>query len=178
MFHRRSSEAGSGTWGRMISCLGCDGVCCRNYAVPLTHADISRLIMGGGRASEFVDWLPVGSMFSTYPDVRLDGGYHYMVLKRGEDGVCVLSVRRGKAIRCGVHGKHPLLCRLYPYGPDGKIASDRCGMVEHSKALKELALQSRAELEDYSAKVSGWNRNAQKGRSPVDFIDYLMSFSA
>jgi Fe-S-cluster containining protein len=162
----------------MDSCLSCDGNCCRSYTVPLTHFDLSRIISYGIPQHMSVDWLPVGSMFSTYPDVRLDDGYHYMVLKKVAGGACTFSVCDKESLRCGIHGNHPLLCRIYPYDLDGNLVSKMCKAVKPFRPLNDLLPQGRLELSDYSDKVSVWNRNRRKSRRPLDFITYLLDDAA
>jgi Fe-S-cluster containining protein len=158
----------------MAFCELCDGGCCRMYAVPLTHFDLLRI----GRVLEewafCVDWLPVGSLDCTHPDVRLSGGYYYMVLGRGEGGACALSEDKGGILRCSVHGSHPLLCRTYPFSHAGRLLPQaRCRGAVKPDGFDELMRLGRQELGEYRSQVESWNRLERPRRRPEDFIRFL-----
>jgi Fe-S-cluster containining protein len=155
----------------MASCERCDGGCCRIYVVPLTHADIKRLASCGLDPVDFVGWVSVGSLHSNHPDVRLDDGYHYMVMKRGPDGGCVLAKAKDGALRCSKWGAHPALCRMYPFTFEGEHTKRRCNVARPREADFEEALR---EMGGYIERVSLWNKKRRGVRSRREFLEYLM----
>jgi Fe-S-cluster containining protein len=159
----------------MVSCLRCDGNCCKRYFVTLTDTDVIRLFKSGSRLNDILDWIPVPSVYSTYPDVRLETGYHYMALKRKVDGACILSTRVEGAIRCGVHGNHPMLCRLFPYSLSGTLIGNTCLMSTSKKLIKPTITSGNSELCSYHKMVEYWNRNRITNRSTKEFIRFLLS---
>src|SRR6185369_5791774 len=59
---RQAAPMASGLGHLRFRCTGC-GTCCRDLRVPLTDADLRRLIDATGRAaSEIVAWLPTDSV--------------------------------------------------------------------------------------------------------------------
>ena len=162
----------------MESCLACDGVCCRVYRVPITGSDLRRIMEAGRSVGEFVGWLDVGSFDTSYPDVRLDDGYKYMVLARRQDGTCVLAKEEDGRLRCGIHGHHPLVCRIYPFNPfqGGLVRKPMCRRAGRPyKIIRELGQRNRAELKEYLAKVERWNRGRKKGRSADEFLEFILA---
>ena len=162
----------------MDSCMSCSGLCCRNYFVPLTCSDLRRLVSAGHEPSDFLDWIPVGSLDSTYPDVRLSDGYYYMVLGRRGDGACVFSVGCDGSLRCGVHGSHPIVCRLYPFDElsGGFKRKAACAVRrEPDFDVPGLGAQRRLEWGEYSSKVRAWNGRRVEARGREDFVRYVLS---
>lgn len=162
----------------MDECLGCAGDCCRRYRVPITHADLGRLSAEGLSAEDVVDWMPVGDFHNTYPDVRLDIGYQYMVLRVREDGACVLSKKDGRGrLLCTIHGRHPPLCRLYPLSQDGTPISHRkCGRkVRLRPDLASIVDERTLESGEYSKMVRSWNSRLRRSRKSRDFIEFILS---
>jgi Fe-S-cluster containining protein len=157
----------------MSSCGGCDGRCCRRFFVPLTGADVALIAGSGLKPDEFVEWVPVGSARCDLPDVRLWGGYYYMVLGRRADGACVLSEDDGGRLRCGVHGRHPVLCRLFPHRLWGGRAGVCLGLEVPGAGA--LAAEGRADLREYELAVSEWNGTRRRLRGPGDFFAHLMA---
>jgi len=66
---------------------------------------------------ELIDWISISDFQSEYPDIRLDNGYFYMVLAKDERGDCVFASRNQHTLRCTIHGRHPILCKIYPFDP-------------------------------------------------------------
>ena len=155
----------------MSGCGSCDGGCCSRFFVPLTDADLRRLVGRGFGWGEVVDFLPVGSVGCGFPDVRVGSGYGYVVLRRGVDGRCCLGEDVGGRLRCRAHGGHPLLCRLFPYRLDGSVVEGKCG---DSGSLEAGVVESGlAELEAYGMLADAWNRRGRVGRGVGDFMAYL-----
>ncbi|MEI9950647.1 MAG: YkgJ family cysteine cluster protein [Pseudomonadota bacterium] len=160
-------------------CTAC-GNCCRDLRVPLTHADVRRLVDATGRpASQIVAWLPtrevdlIGEPGSL---VLLDhaAGHALMALAQ-RDGACVFL---GGDERCGVYPARPGNCRLYPFsasfGRRGGIrrlrllAGTHCDHAHDGQhdphALRAADEQRWAEHRSYLALIGSWNR-AQRHRS-------------
>jgi len=169
----------SGLGHLRFRCTGC-GNCCRDLRVPLTDADLRRLIDATGRAaSEIVAWLPTDSVDLIGEPGSLvllghDGGLALMVLAQ-RDGACVFL---GAQERCGVYDARPGNCRLYPFaasfGRRGGIRRLRLlGGTEcdHARdgdndahALRRADERRWDEHRSYLAQISRWNR-AQRHRA-------------
>jgi Fe-S-cluster containining protein len=160
-------------------CTGC-GNCCRDLRVPLTHADVQRLVEATGRpASQIVAWLPtrevdlIGEPGSL---VLLDhaAGHALMALAQ-QGGACVFL---GADERCGAYSARPGNCRLYPFaasfGRRGGIRRLRLLGGTHCEYARDghtdphalrVADELRwAEQRSFLAHISNWNR-AQRLRS-------------
>ena len=160
-------------------CTGC-GNCCRELRVPLTHADVRRLVDATGRAaSQIVAWLPtlevdlVGEPGSL---VLLDhrAGHALMVLAQ-QGGACVFLDPED---RCVAHSVRPGNCRLYPFsasfGRRGGIrrlrmlGGARCDYARDgdndAHALRVADERRWAEHRSYLLQISRWNR-AQRHRT-------------
>ena len=160
----------------MEQCGECDGRCCRRYRVPITGADLRRLAAQGHNPDDIVDWVPVGTMYCTYPDVRIHNGYYYLVLSRRQDGSCILSEETGEGLRCKAHGSHPALCALYPHSFEGDLLKNRL-CSKGIKAPKDVRARMDArdrEAEDYTKKVTYWNSRRRDKRGPDEFIAYAL----
>lgn len=169
----------SGLGHLRFRCTGC-GNCCRDLRVPLTDADLRRLIDATGRsASEIVAWLPTdtvdligepGSLVS----LGHDTGLALMVLAQRESACVFLGAHE----RCGVYEARPGNCRLYPFtasfGRRGGIRRLRLlGGTEcdHARdgdndahALRRADERRWAEHRSYLDLISRWNR-AQRHRA-------------
>jgi len=197
----RSDELGqaramaSGLGHLRFRCTGC-GNCCRDLRVPLTHADVRRLVDATGRpAAQIIAWLPTREVDLTGEPgslVLLDhpGGHALMALAQ-HSGACTFL---GADERCGVYSARPGNCRLYPFaasfgrrggirrlrllaGTDCDYARDGHNDVHALRAADELRW---AEHRSYLAQISGWNRaqrhRARLGRrlhSAREFLAYL-----
>lgn len=177
----------------MNSCLDCDGLCCLDYLVPLTHRDVLKLVSATKYAPEFfVEFKPVDEFTCHYPDVRLEDGYFYMVLKRvpsrsGEVERCVfMSEVGGKGGKCSIHAHKPMLCRTYPFQLDdsgkrlefsrksvcpGKYKAAR----NEIKCMGELFKEREKERLEYGNIVLDWNRKNLKKRKREDFLNLILS---
>ena len=160
-------------------CTSC-GNCCRDLRVPLTDADVRRLVDASGLlASQVVAWLPTHEVDLTGEPgslVLLDhpGGHALMALAQ-RDGACRFL---GSDQRCGVYFARPGNCRVYPFaatfgrrggirrlrllaGTDCDYARDGDNDVHALRAADELRW---AEHRSYLEQISRWNR-AQRHRS-------------
>jgi Fe-S-cluster containining protein len=161
----------------MELCKSCNGGCCSRYTVSVTGDDLLRLYSSDRNVQDLVDWEAAGSFDTTYPDVRLVGGYCYMVLKRRPDGSCSLSSKKDGVVRCSVHGSHPMLCQVYPFDDSIGRVSDRrlCRLKPKPPAnIMSLCKKRRDEKEQYTRKVEMWNREYKGPRRREDFIKYLI----
>lgn len=169
----------SGLGHLRFRCTGC-GNCCRDLRVPLTAADVKRLVEATGRpAAEFVAWLPtrevdlIGEPGSL---VLLDheGGHVLMTLAQ-QRGACVFL---GGDERCGVYSARPGNCRMYPFAASfgrrggihrlrllgGTDCADARDGDNDVHALRDADQARWAEHRSYLAQISRWNR-AQRHRA-------------
>jgi Fe-S-cluster containining protein len=169
----------SGLGYLQFRCTGC-GNCCRDLRVPLTHADLRRLVDATGRAaSQIVAWLPTREVDLTGEPGSLvlldrEGGHALMALAQHE-GACVFL---GSDERCGAYAARPGNCRLYPFaasfGRRGGIrrlrllAGTACDYARDGHndvhALRAADQLRWAEHRSYLEQISRWNR-LQKHRS-------------
>jgi Fe-S-cluster containining protein len=152
-------------------CTGCSN-CCRSLRVPITDADLARLIRASAQPAErVVEWLAPSEVdLSGEPSsfVELDVGRRVMVLAQSATG-CRLLV----GDRCSVWALRPRTCRIYPidasFGRRGGVHRLRLfsGGVDCSYALDRRAPLSairaehaaqRAELVRYHERVRAFNR--------------------
>lgn len=169
----------SGTHYLRFRCTAC-GNCCRDLRVPLTRADLHRLVAATGKvASDFVDWLP-----SEAVDLTGEPG-SLVVLDHVERRVMMtLAHRAGACVslggdeRCSVYAARPASCRLYPFnatfGRRGglrrlRLLSDtRCDYAHDGNndphALRNADRERWAEHRDFLAQIEVWNRS-QRHRS-------------
>jgi Fe-S-cluster containining protein len=173
----------SGTHHLRFRCTAC-GNCCRDLRVPLTQADLRRLVEATGRAAaEFVDWLPSAA-------VDLTGEPGSLVLLDHEAGRMLMTLAHragacaslGADERCTVYAARPASCRLYPFSPSfGKRGGVRRLRLlsgtdcDHARdghndphALREADVQRWAEHRTYLAQIQTWNR-LQRRRSRLGY---------
>jgi Fe-S-cluster containining protein len=176
-------------------CTGC-GNCCRDLRVPLTHADLRRLVDATGRpASEIVAWLPTAEVDLTGEPGSLvlldhEAGHALMALAQ-RDGACVFL---GSDERCGAYAARPGNCRLYPFSASfgrrggirrlrllgGTECDYRRDGANHPHELRVADELRWAEHRSYLAEISRWNR-LQRRRSVLghrlqsaqDFLAFL-----
>lgn len=148
--------------------------------MPLTQADLRRLVDATGRAAEdFVDWLPSAAVDLTGEPGSL------VVLERDEQRVLMALAHHGGAChalgaddRCTVYEARPASCRLYPFsasfGRRGgvrrlRLLSGTECQAQHdgandAHALREADARRWAEHTSYLALIRVWNR-LQRRRS-------------
>ncbi|HWZ89376.1 MAG TPA: YkgJ family cysteine cluster protein [Polyangiaceae bacterium] len=155
-------------------CTACAN-CCKELRVPLTSADLGRLVAKTGRpASELVDWLETDSVDLTGEPGSL------VVLEQASKPALMTLAHRGNAClflgldaRCAVYDARPGSCRLYPFdltfGPRGGVrrlrllGGTRCDYARDGHndphALREADQQRWSEHRAYLAQVQTWNRS-------------------
>ncbi|MBD3388304.1 MAG: hypothetical protein GF416_04435 [Candidatus Altiarchaeales archaeon] len=159
----------------MEACSSCYGMCCETFNVPVTDSDLRRLMECGVDVSDCVGFISICEMSSSYPDVRLDDGYYHMVLER-LGGACVLAIRAGGGLRCGVHGHHHLACQLYPI--NAVTGKPKKGHICHFKGFDGvdhagLGERNVREVRGYGRKVRAWNQT--RGEHTVEgFLKHLL----
>jgi len=185
----------SGLGHLRFRCTGC-GNCCRDLRVPLTQADVRRLVDATGReATQIVAWLQTNEVDLIGEPGSLvlldhDGGHALMVLAQ-EGGACIFL---GSDDRCGVYPARPGNCRLYPFaasfGRRGGIRRLRLlsgTQCDHERdgdtdphALRVADERRWAEHRSYLQQIRRWNRS-QRHRSLLgrrlgraeDFLAFL-----
>ncbi|MCX6695609.1 MAG: YkgJ family cysteine cluster protein [Candidatus Altiarchaeota archaeon] len=166
----------------MGECVGCGGRCCMEYIVSLSAMDVRRIAENTKFSPEFfADFTPVDEMESRCQDVRIDGKYFYMTLRRDERGCCVLSKLEGDDIKCMVHGFHPLVCRIYPFTEyEGEVVHRRKFRCE-SKWQLDLETKDRikATLEQRDEEIRRFNKiarewNGRGGGGRKEFLSFIL----
>ncbi len=159
-------------------CTGC-GNCCKDLRVPLTGADLRRLLEATGReAEQIVDWLPPAAV-----DMTGEPG-SFVVLGRGRRALMTLAQQSSACrfladdARCSVYDARPANCRLYPFtasfGRRGGLRRLRLLSGTECESTRDghtdphalrLADELRwAEHANYLREVEAWNR-AQRRRA-------------
>jgi len=171
-------------------CTGC-GNCCRDPLLPVTDADLRRIVdLTGLAASEIVRWVDRhGIDLPGEPEsfVMLHPGRRVMVLRHAR-GHCRFL---GSDDRCTIYEARPLGCRIFPFDPDFNRQGElvRLRMIEATDCpyetdgknsvtkLRALHRQTEAELTDYHAKVVDWNRQqrarVRRGQTAAPTREYL-----
>ena len=174
-------------------CTEC-GNCCRDLRVPLTTADLRRLVDATGQpAAELVDWLPTAHVNLTGEPgslVVLDhaAGHALMALAQ-RDGACRFL---GGDERCTAYEARPASCRLYPFDPSfGRrggirrlrlLSGTKCDYArdgDNDPHALRIADQLRwVEHRTYLAQIDTWNRfqrhRARLGRRLQSARDFLL----
>ena len=183
----------SGLGHLRFRCTEC-GNCCRDLRVPLTTADLRRLVDSTGLpASEVVAWLPTANVNLTGEPGSLvlldhDAGHTMMALAQ-DAGACRFL---GADERCRVYEARPASCRLYPFDPSfgsrGGIRRLRllpgteCDYArdgDNDPHTLRIADQLRwAEHRSHLAQIATWNRfqrrRALLGRRLQGARDFLL----
>jgi Fe-S-cluster containining protein len=149
--------------------------CCKDLRVPLTTADLRRLVDHTGRAaSEIVDWLPTAEV-----DLTGEPGSLVVLEHASRRALMSLAQRHGACRflaldgRCSVYAARPASCQLYPFnasfGPRGGVHRLRLlggTECEHARdghndahALREADQRRWAEHRSYLGQVQTWNRS-------------------
>jgi Fe-S-cluster containining protein len=155
-------------------CTAC-GNCCRDLRVPLTTADLRRLVEHTGRAAaDVVEWLPTSEV-----DLTGEPGSLVVLQSPVQRSLMALAQRAGACrflaadASCSVYEARPASCRLYPfdaaYGPRGGLRRLRLlggTSCDHARdghndvhALRQADQQRWADHRAYLAQVSAWNRS-------------------
>ena len=180
-------------------CTSC-GNCCRDLRVPVTHADLRRLVEATGLdPAQIVDWVPTGA-------VDLVGEPGSLVVLDHADGRALMALAQNAAAcrflgadeRCEVYAARPANCSLYPFAPSfGRrgglrrlrlLSGTNCDFGRDGDndphALREADAQRWAEHRAFLVQISIWNRG-QRHRSRLghrlrgarEFFEFL-GFSA
>jgi|SRR5450432_2844034 len=186
---------------RLLSfrCTSCAN-CCKDLRVPLTAADLRRLVdQTGQMPAEIVEWLPTSEVDLTGEPGSL------VVLGQASKRSLMALAQHAAACRflasdasCGVYEARPASCRLYPfdaaYGRRGGLRRLRllggtaCDYARDGHndvhALRQADEQRWAEHRAYLTQVSAWNRSQvhrqRFGRRPLGSPEFLsfLGFSA
>ena len=174
-------------------CTGC-GNCCRDLRVPLTRADLQRLVAGGRvSAADCVEWLATGEVDLTGEPgslVQLDVGPSVMMLaQRGGAGRFL-----GDDQRCTVYAERPASCALYPFDPSfgARGGLRRLRLLggtdcDHARdghndahALRAADVRRWQEHTAYLEQVRAWNRRqrhrallGRRAQSAQEFLSFL-----
>ncbi len=171
-------------------CTQC-GNCCKDPLLPLTDADLRRIVEHTGDAPEdvvrWVDRFAIDMDDEPQAFVRLRQGRRVMVL-RHQRGVCRYL---GADDRCSIYDARPLGCRIFPFDPsfgrDGKLR--RLRLIQATdcpheldgknpvRPLRSLHQRYQRATADYYEKVAEWNRRQRRqlraGRSAATARQFL-----
>ncbi len=179
-------------------CTGC-GNCCKDLRVPLTAADLRRVLEAtGSEASEVIEWLLPDAV-----DMTGEPG-SFVWLERGRRALMTLAQRDaacrflGENARCTVYDARPASCRLYPFtasfggrgglsrlrllsGTECESARDGHTDPHALRVADELRWSEHAQ---YLKQVEHWNRS-QRQRARMghgqhgerEFLRFLGFFS-
>lgn len=168
-------------------CEQCNGKCCTEFTVYITHADIKRLVDHTGRDPTTFVTAYADDQKATYPIIRM-GGYDVRLGLTYRDKKCtLLHVENDNRRRCTVQDHKPMVCRTYPFSvsDDGKLVHVepyKCpGPIwpsteqERAKAISEVR-QLHREYNEYEAIVNAWNRLPEGKRTDLSsFIRFSFS---
>jgi len=173
-------------------CTAC-GNCCKDLRVPLTTADLRRLVdQTGQAAARIIEWLPTGEV-----DLTGEPGSLVVLEQASQRSLMVLAQRAGACrflasdASCSVYGARPTSCRLYPfdaaYGRRGGVRRLRllggtaCAHARDghndAHALRDADQRRWAEHSAYLAQISAWNRSqghrTRLGRPLLGSVEFL-----
>ncbi len=158
----------------------CDGECCHEHSILLTHHDVNRILDGVPDISPdelliffeahagYIDLDVLGG----YPALMLDGGPCYMGLRfvvDGQDARRHCRFLDHATNRCCINAFKPMVCRTYPFLVDtGRITRHntiRCKHPYHPRNARDIAdlcttlQEAYREFEEYKGKVARWNES-------------------
>ena len=167
-------------------CTSCAN-CCRDMHVPVTDADVRRLMeFTGRRASELVGFYTqehVGHLPGGKGWIKTRPGRVFMGLRQQPDGSCVHLQEN----RCAVYEARPVTCRVFPFNLYFDEAGRRVEELEINQGTECLyELDGKVSLrnlistyhwddrqdEEYFTKVASWNRRRRPGTAG-EFLSYL-----
>jgi len=153
-------------------CTGC-GNCCKEPLLPLTRADLLRIIARtGDDSAEIVQWVDRNG-------IDMDDEPEAFVMLRQGKRVMVLRHQRGRCRylgvdeRCTIYRSRPLGCRVFPFDPDfssrGKLLRlrlneeatecpyelDGSNRIDDLRRLNENYDSGTSEHQEF---VTAWNR--------------------
>jgi Fe-S-cluster containining protein len=176
-------------------CTAC-GNCCRDLRVPLTSADLRRLVDETGQAARtIVAWLEPEAVDMTGEPgsmVLLDHAERRALMTLAQrDRACVFL---GSDERCGVYSARPASCRLFPFEPSfGRrgglrrlrlLPGTSCDYARDGHndphALRVADERRWAEQRSYLSQVEIWNRSQRHRarlrhalRGSAEFLEFL-----
>lgn len=166
-------------------CQGCGG-CCTNSVVPVTHADIKRLIkktkLSAKKIARFVDEDEIDFDEDAPNWIQLKGGKRAMALRKAE-GRCMFLDEEN---RCTVYTARPATCRTFPIAIDldeddkvervslNRMIKDRYPLGK-KRPLKDLIKDAKREdREDqkFYELIEEWNED-YAGKSAKSFLKFV-----
>jgi len=174
-------------------CTQC-GNCCKDPILPLTDADVKRIVKDTGHAAtDIIRWVDRNAIdMDDEPEafVMLRQGKRIMTMRQGRGGCRYL----GADDRCTIYSIRPLGCRAFPFDPtfkrDGTLR--RLKLIEATEcpyeldgqndvdAIRKLHERYDAATDDYQQKVAEWNRLQRRRRrqgkaaqTTREFLDFL-----
>jgi len=167
-------------------CEQCQGKCCTEFTVYITHYDIKRLL-------DFTKWDPESFVMAyaddgkcTYPTVKMQEYDVRLGLTHGNKRCVFMKTVDEKNI-CTVQAYKPMVCRTYPFSvtQEGKLVHVepyKCpGPVwpgskeEEEKTIREVR-QLHKEYDQYEALVKRWNSLTKERRTGLmAFLDFLIA---
>lgn len=178
------------TGGAFGGCATCVGQCCRRYLVPVTAADVGRIV--AATALHPAEFLALHEVTGGRRGFRLDpaGPPHLLVLDQREapDQSCVFLMELpGGHGRCGAYAARPLACRTFPmvlrHGTAALRPDTPCGPTGWNLAAMDLSARRRQLREQAAAwgvharVVAEWNAMVDAGgapRSPAQLFRFLL----
>ncbi len=162
------------------SCKDCTARCCRGLAVVLTIPEAKRMVAETGFAPE--DFLE----FSTNIDSKQTPHYPLLVQSGGKVHEYFIIIRRRQKkdcifleddLRCGVYEQRPHVCRLYPFGLDGKDVKK--GALCPVKFVREdgtagIAAQLEGDLREHGKIARKWS--IRFGKEAPDMVKFHAYF--
>jgi Fe-S-cluster containining protein len=174
-------------------CTGC-GNCCKEPLLPLTHEDLTRLVLHTGQDAmklvRFVSRDEINMDDEPEGFALLRQGRRAMVLRHARGGCLYL----GEDNRCTVYSHRPLGCRIFPFDPtfskSGRLirlqliqATDCPYETDGHNSIKDLEkLNQRYDsaMTRYHARIADWNdrqrrrkRLGRPARSARRFLEFL-----
>jgi Fe-S-cluster containining protein len=152
-------------------CTGC-GNCCKEPLLPLTDADVRRIVErtgdDAGDVVRFIDRNAIDMDDEPESFAELRQGRRVMILRHQNGGCRYL----GDDDRCSIYNARPLGCRIFPFDPsyDRKGKLKRLKLIQATDCLYELdggndpdtiqKLHTRYEAAThaYQDKIAAWNR--------------------
>lgn len=173
------------------SCLGCSGVCCTVYEVPVVGYDVWRIVQGQRLAPVlFVQLTPEDLPTDTGFLLQVPGPTYRLSLRhtptRHKNQPCVFLMHLREGVyRCGIYDDRPLVCQTYPMRlnettlfvrSDALCPPGSWANLERGQApWRERLLRRQAEWQRYGEVVQCWNMMVSASSAPGGFAldDYL-----
>ena len=155
-----------------MRCNLCDARCCKERLITITIFDVLRISHSTGLSPETFSQL-------VFPSI-LNLSYDYILECR--EGSRILALKSYpcyflKDNKCSIYPNAPLICRLYPFSPDGKVRG-MCPLLP--KLLFSLRGVSKELIEAYEREdalyrgiVMKWNERG-KDKSLDECWEFLL----